>query len=201
MENRALKQARQRLTKATSAIEVLDQCQSYAEFCESWSIFLTNSAGVYNKLVTGARPNAKSRQWLGAKKKHRKTDPLLQYLWQSRNSDEHGLEPVSSLVPGSLSLGVRPGQGGFHLREMVVKGGQVFINTDNPSAVDLRVRPASAKLIRVYDDRSKQWFKPPTSHLGAPIADESPAGVAALALVYLDLMLTEAESLPWLIAS
>src|SRR5262245_26190578 len=100
MDARAIQQAKDLLQATKAAVDQLKNAGDFAEFNRAWSAFLFSSNRIYGKLSAGSRLNAKSRQWLGRKKRERKQDPLLQYLHQARNSDEHGLEPVTEIVPG-----------------------------------------------------------------------------------------------------
>jgi hypothetical protein len=127
---------------------------------------------------------------MGGKNRERRQDPLLHYLLQARNSDEHGLEPVAEIVEGSLTLRARGvGQGGVHIRSIVLTGDRVAIDADHPERLSVEIIPTTARLIRVYDDRNNTWYDPPV---------RDPIEAASLALEPLEGLVSEAESLPWL---
>ena len=183
---------------AKDSVTQLKQSRDFQQFSHAWSAFLTSTNRIYTKLLMGARPNAKSRQWAGNKKQERKNDPLLQYLHQARNSDEHGIAPVAELIPGSFGIGTAPGHGAVVIKSIVMKNGILTVDAHPPEALQLTLTPPQARLARVFDDRNNIWYEPPSQHLGQPVTGTDPVKVAQLALNYFEGLLTEAESLPWL---
>jgi hypothetical protein len=183
MKKQALEQAHNQLQEAKAIVEELRQSSNFREFSTAWSAFLIHANRVYTKLEAGSKSNAQSRQWFGRKKQERKTDQLLQYLRQARNSDEHGLEPVTEVVPGSLSLS---SSAPVHIRSIVATPKGVTIASDQPDAIQLALTPTTAKLVRVFDDRSSRWYEPPAI---------SPLEAAESVLTYLGALLAEAETL------
>jgi hypothetical protein len=194
MEKRALEQARDSLQAAKAAVDQLKDAGDFPTFCRAWSAFLVNSNRIHTKLSAGARLNAKSRQWTG-RKQERKKDPLLRYLHQARNSDEHGIEPVAEIVPGSMGIGATPGAS-VRLRSLIMTRNVIVADADPPEALQVSITPTDAKLSRVYDDRSDTWYEPPLVHQGRSIAGANPIRVAELAITYLETLLAQAESLP-----
>jgi hypothetical protein len=110
MDIAAVTKAAGRLRLAAKHAEALKVCKSHEEFCDTWYQFLVTYKNVYTALDQGSKASPQSRQWFGAKKNERRDDPLLQYLFQARDADEHGIESVTQFVPGSLAIGVaKPG--------------------------------------------------------------------------------------------
>ena len=110
MDPAAIAKANSRLRTAKKAIEDLTGCNDYDTFSEYLYTFLVAAKGIYTILEQGAKSRAQARQWFGAKSKERRSDPLLQYLYQARDDDEHGLSRVVEHVPGALGIGVsKPG--------------------------------------------------------------------------------------------
>lgn len=94
MDSEAVEQAKVRLQKAEKALQELQAATNYDGAESAWIDFLVAASTIYSKLQQGAKSNAKSRAWYASKKKERKEDPLLRYLHQARNSEEHGTERV-----------------------------------------------------------------------------------------------------------
>lgn len=61
------------------------------DFRDHWFVFLTAFKSVYTALQEGAKGQPKSLQWMGARNRERRNNPLLQYLYIARNDEEHGL--------------------------------------------------------------------------------------------------------------
>ena len=76
---------------------------NYADFEAAWTDFLVSTNAIYTILEVGAKGSPQSRQWFGRKKIERRNDPLLQYLHQARNADEHGMAPVADRSRGNSS--------------------------------------------------------------------------------------------------
>jgi len=71
----------------------------------------------------------------------------------------------------------------------MLKSGEVLVDADKPEDLQLTLTPSSAKLVRVFDDRSNRWYETP---------ETDPIKAAEEALAYLEGLLSELEALPWL---
>lgn len=193
MNSTALSKSKDRLKKAKHAIAVLPTCMSADAFNDTWFDFLVAANGVYIQLGLATKENAKTRQWFGGKTKERKSDPLLQYLHQARNADEHGIEQTLHISPGSLKIGAPTARA---LRDITISGNlskEFTITNTSDMPITITTTAPTCHLVSVLDDRSGKTYAPPTTHMGAPIEDQSPIGVATLALTYLSNLTAEAE--------
>ncbi|HYD88417.1 MAG TPA: hypothetical protein VEA80_13155 [Vitreimonas sp.] len=193
MDRKAITKAESRLVTAREAANALASCKNHEEFGRRWYVFLVSAKNVYTTLEKGSRENAKSRQWwFSEKKAERFDDPLLQYLFQARDDDEHGLEPVTEFVPESVGLGAA-GPGLSRAIRFQSNGDGVFrVTSLDGLPVGVRHEKAHIKLSPVTA-RGGIVYTPPTMHKGQRIADPSPAGCAALALAYLSELIEEAR--------
>lgn len=192
MKQIAIDKAQARLDKARTSLARIRASTSYADFVSAWTDFLVNANSVYTILEQGAKSSPQCRQWFGGKKKERRADPLLQYLHQARNADEHGLEPVSQLRGGSFSLSA---EGSIHIERLAIDGNgniDLRLGPDSTGKPVIKLTPATAVLLPVTDDRFGATFQPPLEHKGVKLTDTSPAAVAALGLVYHEALLAEA---------
>jgi hypothetical protein len=92
MDPKALAAAKVRLERARSAVAAIDAATALADMHSAWSTFLFAADEIYSKLEQGAKGNG---AWFGYVKRLRKTDPLLSYIYQARNSDVHGIDDSS----------------------------------------------------------------------------------------------------------
>lgn len=165
----------------------------------AWWQFLMAAGGIYSKLEQGAKVNAKSLGWFGRHKNLRKTDPLLQYIHQARNTEEHGLEGSSSFV-GMRATKPGPGVSIYHKPSGEIDYIVVPRSGKKGDQVVQLVAPG-LRLVPVIDGRSGKRFDPPTSHLGVALSGENemdidhPLIIARLAFSYLETMIKEAEEL------
>jgi len=211
MDSRAIEKAKSRLRVAKRALSDLKGSATFGDFADHWYVFLTSAKNVYTVLEQGAKDSPQSRQWFGAKKQIRKDDPLLQYLYEARNDDEHGLGNSVSLTPERHEIGVA--QDGYS-RSMTLNGGPfrnvtvtgcgtAVVFEGGPPPSDLKVtaldgKPVLAKrtpattVLTEVTARGDRKYAPPKEHLGNAITDCSPIGVAEIAITYLSSLLEEA---------
>lgn len=124
---------------------------------------------------------------------------MLQYLFEARNDDEHGLEPITEHKRGALAIGVN--KPGFS-REMKLEMRIGFADGNNYiNATPLDGKPILFEhtpdtfALSAIRPRGRQSMQPPTTHLGKQLADPSPVGVASVALAYMEELLQEASAL------
>ena len=192
----AISKAQVRVRIAQKAVGDLEACRDYETFTQIWFTFLNASKSVYTVLEQGAKASARSRQWFGAKAEERRRDPLLQYVYQARNNEEHGLLSSSEHVPGSLAIGVnKPGFSAQIRFDTDASKGLVATSLDGKPVLIEQTLP-HVKLIRVHGrDAAREIYDPPEMHGGLKIADTSPLGVAKLMVTYLAAMVSEAALL------
>ena len=198
MDPKAVTKARARLRIARQQLEAAEKSASYHAFTDAWYLFLVAAKNVYTTLEQGAKASAQSRQWFGGKKNDRKSDELLQYLFQARDDDEHGLADVTMLNPGFLGIG-KAAEGFSHSMSISMStdehgtptihkleshdGLPILIEQKGPHAVLLPVT-----------GRSSIRYDVPTQHLGKPLPDDLPLTVGKLGLAYLEALVAEAEA-------
>lgn len=194
MDPRALEKARSRLRNIDKAIRELDAGGTFEAFTDAWFSFLTAYKSIYTALEQGAKVSPQSRQWFGSKSSERRADELLQYLYQARNDEEHGLENATKAVPGRATLEiVVPDSLQIDLSNVVFDGNTARLPNGDMAKVIENI-PPHVILIPVQD-RGRNEYRPPTAHLGKSIQDASPLGVARLAQSYMVRMAYEAEQL------
>jgi hypothetical protein len=193
----AIDKARSRLRLARAAVETLRQAPDTQAFQDSWYSFLTASKNIYDIFKKGADTTTpQSRQWLGGKKRERRQDPLLQYLFEARNSDQHGLDFSLQTVERAVAWGPKPGHS-RHMRVDGTIGAEINLRIqplDGLPPPPMEITPAHAYL-RAVTARGNVVYQPPAMHLGLPIPDNSPLAVADLALAYFEKLIDEAAGL------
>lgn len=196
MKRPAVEKARARLSRASESLSLIEASDSYESFQSAWTDLLIHLNSVYSILEQGSRGNGKSEAWFGRKKNERRTDPLLQYVHQARNSDEHGIEPITKLEPGGIGIGVA-GES-VHIERMTFDGRgnmNAIINPIDGKYPTVRIRGPRATLIPVKNAQFGDTFHPPTEHLGEKLTDTSPTAVARLAYSHHAKVIEEAENL------
>ena len=197
MDRRAISKAKARLGLARKQLDAAAAAKSHPEFADHWYLFLIAAKNVYTVLEQGAKISPQSRQWFGGKKEIRRTDELLQYLFQARDDDEHGLGETTKYDPGFLKVGT-PGPG--HSRHMNLQirsdgDGNMTIDADSLDGRPIGVqyqKPHSVLL--TVNGRGNVRHRPPRYHLGQILEDRLPMAVGKLGLAYLEVLVSEAEA-------
>jgi hypothetical protein len=198
MDVQAVEQAKAKLRKAEKSLEALKAATNYEEAEEAWSDFLLATSTIYSKLEQGSKTRGTSAGWFGRKKNERKHDPLLRYLHQARNSDEHGIERVAERGGNQRDLSTGEPLKFNERREKLiteVRDGQTgAIKATNIKAL---LYGPSLAMIRVHDRRFGDYCDPPTRHMGKEIdlENNSLIGVASLGLSYLTALVAEASAM------
>lgn len=214
MDSRAVEKAKSRLRIAKHALGDLKTSKTFGEFSDHWYVFLTSTKNICTVLEQGSKTSPQSKQWFGSKKQIRKADSLLQYLYEARNDDEHGLGSSVDLLPEKHEIGV---SGDGYSNSMVLNGGpfkDVFISGCETAIVfegcapppDLRVTSLDGRPVRAMRTpatifltevtaRDGRAYAPPSIHLSQEISDNSPIAVANLAILYFEGLVEEASKL------
>lgn len=200
ISSNALNKAQSRLRSASKAIDDLKSAESHEQFSDIWFTFLFAWKSVYTVLQQATKVTPKIAQWYSSKETERKDDPLLQYLYEARNVDEHGLEAVTKEKPGSIGVKPVENTGVFYNGVFGFKDGKFMVPaaTDrhgNPVDLNVTINPSRTILVPVVA-RGNRTYNPPQEHLGQRLIDSSPIGIAEVSVAYLKMLLQEAAALP-----
>jgi hypothetical protein len=181
MKQIAVDKARRRLEKASMCLKRMEDSGSFDEFESAWTDFLIALNAIHTSLEQDAKTSPQSRQWYGGKKVVRRKDPLLSYLHQARNADEHGIEPIAAHKPGGVKIGA--GAQLSVIAKTVVNRGKASIEFHPIEGPGLEIIPPSAELIPVRNQFGNV-FAPPTQHLRSIFPDVSPLATARIGFKY-----------------
>jgi hypothetical protein len=183
----AIKKAKLRLDKARADLVAVKISKSFGEFQNSWAAFLLSANTIYTSLEQGAKNYPKSEKWFSEKKKFRKNDALLQYLHQARNADDHGIEPVTELILGSVNIGpIDPNRRGV-ISNSIVEILDDGIKISNLAGIDnLRIEETLPKVALITVINRGVRYPPPSKHTGSALTDVSPVNVASLGIAHFE---------------
>lgn len=159
------------------------------ELAQLWEPFLRHLDRVWNK---GEAYFSRSPRWQGWKAPYlraRSKDPLITYLVQARNADEHQIEEITEAENSNLTINPAQGQSMKINMTMGRRGEIAHFESDVPARFDFY--PGRVKLLPVTN--RGQTFQPPTSHLGQPIDVNNLVDIAEKGFRYYENFLTEGE--------
>jgi hypothetical protein len=192
MDQNGVEKAARRLDRARRAYDEMLRSERFEEFEPAWSDFLLAANAVLSLLEQAAKGNASAQGWSDKNKYRRRTDPLLSYLHQARNTDENGLARVAAHHAGSIAIGIKEDFSLDYLR--IDEHGNVEFGVPKGAPIPkIEIKFPQPVLIPVKDARSGRTFQPPVEHNNEPFTP-TPGNVAQAMLTYLDLVLAEARA-------
>lgn len=205
MQDNSIRHAKLKLDKAKESALLLKNSKVFADSEVYWCDFLIASSTIFSKLEQGSKVYPKSKGWFDNIKHLRKNDPLLKYIHQARNCDEHTIENVIEIGEAEYQLteeyrkralgfgGIKFGNGEVNATLLTFQGlnanGEVVFETNEWEKKEF------CRLLVVKDKRSGKSFSPPNEHLGNEIKNKDAAAIADLAIEYLEKIINEAENL------
>lgn len=198
----AVEKCYDRLTKATGALFDCRKSSNFKEFYSHWAEFLIHTGGVLNALEAGAQYTPQGKQWYGNVKRQGRNDPLVRYMHQARNTEEHEAEAkTASHREGRIGIG-GPGE---TIRLSEIRFGRQLwdnpveylrgraINTSTGQTATIRLTPAGPQLVPVT--YRNVTFAPPGEHKGKRLKSDHPVAIADEYLAYLKDLIEQAKGM------
>ena len=188
---RDLRHARLELQAATDAVARTSNARNRDEFEVAWRAYLSSLEKCWVKLERVCHGAKGFQHWQKPIKQRRASDPVLRYLFQARHVDQHTLREILEHVPGSTEIRVvGPPVGPVFVEHLEIVNGRV-VDYAGSHPLEERITPARLELVPI--ENRGNVCQPPHSHLGAPLADATPMGVAVLGLRFCSDLLSDAE--------
>jgi hypothetical protein len=187
MDKEAVNAARKEYDRAAECVSIIRTSPDFASVESAWSAFLVADGRIFTKLEQGSKSSTKSQAWWGQKLCQRRKDALLRYLFHARNADEHTIEKIAGPEETKITI-TEPNPRTVAAMEQGLIG-----HPNSPILLATEIVFKNLRLMDVFDKGNR--YEVPNDHLGAPIKDPIPAVVAGLGLVYLNLILKEADDL------
>ncbi len=190
MKALALEKAKGRLRSAQRALKLMSDPNEQS-IDDHWIDFLGAWKGAYSKVQQAAKDTPQELQWFGSVKTYRRATPVLRYLFEARNDEEHGLVKSASLQQGRSVF--RMTKDGPDAQVILEEGGtpKIVDSNGNVLAELITHQPVISELHPVKD-RGGNIIQPPTAQDGSPLG---PVTVAGIGLRYLDALIAEAEAM------
>jgi hypothetical protein len=194
--------ARRRWSEAEDAFHELMKSATggtYGEYVRAWGKFLVSSTAVLHIIEGASRHTPQGRQWYGGKRRECRKDALILYMYQARNEEEHGVEPVTH-IEGDIRMTVRE-ETRFRVPDWQGKrpssAWEVLLSPDTewlgPKPTFSFKKPVPVLL--PVTSKEGDVFQPPKEHLGQPLMrGDDPFEVAGHYLNYMERLIDEAES-------
>jgi len=209
-----LTKGKYKIQAVARAIKRLQDHKSFEEKEDAWQTIIYNLAQI-GKILDKFKHEIKTKKIADAFINEQKNDPMLVFLYQARNDEDHGMKPyVTQRQQGEIAL-VGKGKGThFHRASFgtthfenvsIGPGVEIRIPSESPESMpitaeisgdssilrDMTVTPHGIVLIPIVN--YKVNYPVPTIHLGITIVPD-PVNVAELAHAYYERKLGEIEA-------
>ncbi|MGV3730213.1 MAG: hypothetical protein ACO1NN_05590 [Sphingopyxis sp.] len=198
MQSRLLAQAKSRLKLCERAFNEIKKCRfEQDDFQTHWQDFLVQWKGAYMKVQQAAKTTPQELQWFGGINTFRRKDPLLRWLYEARNDEEHyGLTDSAIYKPADWLFKLTKGGPRKVLCKLDGPNGPQLIDKETGEVVGVLQShdPQVSQLQEVTERDGKRKVPPPTRHLGRNIPPE-PKIAAFLGLQWLTELVASAEAM------
>ncbi len=198
MDMRAVEKADIRLHAMQRALSDMEAVSSPLEFSSDWYVFVTAANGIYEVLKKGAGSDSAGRAWIKSEIVDPcEADPLLKYMYEARNDEEHGL--VKSVrhaqIHAGLGVPFGSGDGSVTATFRVDEDGVVHVEnvkSDFPNAVGFAIDKYDMVLSTVTS-RNGVSYPPPQMHLNIALEDERPVTAARATYAYMENLIARSR--------
>lgn len=166
---------------ARRSIEEMRAARDAESFEIAWRAFLNAIAKVWVKAERACQHvRNEFEPWQAPYRKARSDDPLLRHLQHAKNADQHTIQELVDVTPGSRALGPLGG-GPWHIDKLVLRGSAVVEYRGNAPMVVVDM-PPRVSLLPVTDRGIT--YDVPAEHLGQPLPSAHPVAVAVAGLEF-----------------
>lgn len=189
MSTDPLKPARMELVTAVEAVKSMKAAKSMDEFESEWRQYLNAIEKLWQKTERCCQHVRSAFQpWQGRYHSLRRKDMLLRYLKQARDADNHSIQDVAVIKPGSRGYRFINPRGGL-IKHMEIRNGQVVHYEGDPMVVE----ETPPHPVAVPVKNNGEWYNPPSIHLDKPVANHHPTLLAELGIEFYSNFLKEVE--------
>ncbi len=185
MSDASIHKLADRLLSIRLAVADVRAADSASKMDAAWLEFLRSASRFYSTLSTASKVSGKAKAWFGRQKSIRRTDPLLSYIHQARNAEEHGLRHIT--VRDSTQVVLHPGS------EVWLRSDGKQWHIENASG-DYRPSHDVVALVTVTNEEYGDTFDPPTISQAGVLREMTPLEVANVASERFEALFVEARS-------
>jgi hypothetical protein len=164
--------------KAKELIVLMSSASNLEEYEEHWKEFLHKLDRGFNKLRDLYKNEKRAQQILNSIYKARTSDPLIAYLMQARNSDEHSMHQITEKMDGYTKI--IGGAGGGTIDSGVIEGGMRPSNLKFKGNLEVQFQAEYLSIIPIIS--RGQRYDPPNICFGENVSSQIPHQIAIIGL-------------------
>ena len=175
-----------RLRIAEDAISAMRIAPTFNELADKWFVYLFSWKGIFTAFESAVELPAERTWWDGVKKERRK-EPLLHFLYEARNSEEHGLIKSAEHAAFTGLYEVTPG------RRVEIGAHGHPIDSETKLPLKLLMSQGPGAVLSIVRDRKGREVGPPLQFQGIDFPDFGPIPPAEAALNWISKQVQEAQ--------
>lgn len=164
--------------KAKELIELMSSASNLEDYEEHWKEFLHKLDRGFNKLKDLYKNDKRVKRVIDSINTARNSDPLIAYLMQARNTDEHSMRQITEKVDGYTKI--TGGLGGGKIIGGVIEGGKYPDNFLFEGNLDIQFKIECLQIVSVVNQGSQ--YDPPKMCANKKISTQTPHMIAAVGL-------------------
>ena len=165
-------------TKAEELLLLMSSARTLGDYEEYWKDFLHKIDKGFNKLRDLYKDDMRVKGVIDSINIARKSDPLISYLMQARNSDEHSIRQITERVGGYTKL--EGGAGGGVIVSGDIEGGKMQENLVTAGNLKIEFQIEYVEIISVTSRGKK--YDPPNISSGKAVLTHIPHQIALIGL-------------------
>ncbi|WP_180396165.1 hypothetical protein [Klebsiella pneumoniae] len=173
--------ARKEIKAAKKCVANMEASQNLDDMEQLWRDCLNHIEKSFTKLLSATTPvKQKFSNIFSTQYQLRKTDKLLVYIKQARDSDNHSIQDISEKK--GPAIGINPKHDGdmLHIEKLTFDSqGNILLSSHNAVVEFL---PERINVIAVKNRGVE--YNPPTSHVGKPFLTRNPVELAKSAIIF-----------------
>lgn len=178
------------LNLAADLLEEMSRAQNLDQMEALWKRFLHHLDRVWNKAEAHYSSSPKWDNWRGKYISQRRKDPLLSYLINARNVDEHSIAEIAQQLPGMFMINPPQFGGTLKIDRLTIENG-IIEEFRSSTGAKIYFEPSQLRLLPVTNHG--RTYNPPTMHQGRPINPNDVLGAAQLGISFYREFLSAAE--------
>jgi hypothetical protein len=146
--------------RAEMYLQEMHAAENLEDLAHAWELFLIYNRRTWQKARDWSKLQSKADKAVAPLWNTSQDDPLFKYCWEARNTDDHGLVPISKEISATMAVsGIMTIDGQITFNDgslTIASGGSLTL----PTGSTLEISSATVTALPVVDKYGKEWIPP-----------------------------------------
>lgn len=192
---RKLEAARDELRRARECVDRMSKAASLGEFDDAWKDCIARLSRFWYKTKASLQgdPRFFNSPHVKEATAAQKNDPLIQYISQARNADEHGIDDITLKAGGSVAINPTEVDGVRVLKNLSLSSGVLRFEAPHGAVISFEPGSVIPQPVR----NRNQEYPVPDQHMGKPIMQKSLIEFGSLGVSFYERILNGLDADGW----